>query len=54
MNGDLGYTPYICAATAYTLDSFRQKAISNGMDRYLTKPITIMDIEEVLRDLALI
>ncbi len=45
MNGELSYTPFICAATAYTLESFRVKAMSSGMDRYLTKPITIMDIE---------
>ena len=52
--GELSNCPYICAATAYTLESFKKKAMENGMDRFLTKPITIMDIEIVLKDLGLI
>ena len=32
--------PFICCCSAYTEDSFKQKALQAGMNDYLTKPVT--------------
>ena len=31
--------PYICCCTAYTEESFKNKAFEAGMDDFLTKPV---------------
>jgi CheY-like chemotaxis protein len=36
------------------MDIFKEKAIGSGMNRYLTKPITIMDLEALLKDLQIV
>jgi CheY-like chemotaxis protein len=33
-------TPYICCCTAYGEAGFKSKALSSGMDDFLTKPIS--------------
>lgn len=52
--GEIRSHPFIVAATAYSLDSFRVKARESGMDKFLVKPITIFNLEEILIERKLI
>ena len=36
--GELSVKPYIAAITAYTSEEMKKKAMSNGMEKFLTKP----------------
>lgn len=40
--------PVICCCTAYTLASFEQIALEAGMDRFLTKPVTNEELNQLL------
>ena len=41
--------PYICALTAFTTESFKDKCIENGMDDYLPKPVETKEIRKILK-----
>jgi len=47
----IGHTPVI-AMTAYTQDEDRQRCLASGMDGYLSKPIDIKAIEQILARFA--
>ena len=42
--GEIEKNLYICALTAYTTSEFKTKCFSNGMDYFMTKPISTRDI----------
>ena len=42
--GKLSTKPFIAAITAYTSEDMKKKAISNGMEKFLTKPAQIQGI----------
>ena len=41
-------TPYICCCTAYGEAAYKRKALSAGMDDFLTKPISHMELKKLL------
>ena len=41
--------PFICCCSAYTRNDYKNKAIKAGMNHFLTKPISIRDLEELLK-----
>ena len=41
-------TPYICCCTAYGEAAFKKKALSAGMDNFLTKPISHAELQKLL------
>lgn len=48
--GRLKYRPRITAVTAYSLEVFRQKAKSNKMDWFMTKPIKLKTLKKVMNN----
>ena len=42
--------PFIAAITAYTTPYFKQQALSNGMDRFLTKPADAQRVYEIVQN----
>ena len=40
--------PLICCCTAYSEASFKRTALDSGMDQFLTKPVTFMELRSVL------
>lgn len=43
---------YICGASAHAISEYRQRGLASGMDRYITKPLRIGDLQEVLGAVA--
>ena len=43
----------ICCVTAYTTEGYRLAALDSGMKRFLTKPINMNNIEELLHETGL-
>ena len=50
--GDPDYI-YIVALTAYTTDGFEKKCMANGMDSYLSKPVTGEKLKEVIEHVGI-
>ena len=40
--------PFICYCTSYSEAHFMRKAIEAGMDKFLTKPVTLKELQELL------
>ena len=40
--------PFICCVTAYTDESYREKALASGMDDMLAKPVHVDDIRHLV------
>ena len=40
--------PYICCLTAYTMQSYKESAIQSGMNDFITKPISSLQLEDLL------
>jgi len=51
-NAETYRNPVIIALTAHAMDSDRKKCLDAGMDVFLTKPITLSKIVDVLREWA--
>jgi CheY-like chemotaxis protein len=41
-------SPHIVALTAAAMDEHRQKCVAAGMDDYITKPVSLQKLSEVL------
>ena len=41
--------PYICCCTAYSEASFKREAFASGMDNFITKPVKVDELEELIR-----
>jgi len=41
--------PFICCCTAYTRNDYKKIAIKAGMNHFISKPISMGDLEELLR-----
>ena len=46
--------PFVCCCSAYVEESYKEKALSTGMDMYLSKPFNVKQLEEVLKRAKLI
>ena len=42
--------PYMCCCTAYGANNFKRKALEAGMQRFITKPISIDELKEVIQE----
>jgi two-component system response regulator (stage 0 sporulation protein F) len=49
---EMGYTPYIVIMTAFTEKDVMEKAIQNGVSKYLIKPFDIQEIRNIICNLA--
>ena len=43
--------PYICCVTAYAEASFKARAIESGMDYYITKPVSNIELVKICTNL---
>ena len=41
--------PFICCATSYTEESYNTNAIKSGMRAFINKPVSIKDLEEIIK-----
>ena len=44
--------PYICALTAYSNEDSKNKCLSYQMDDFLTKPVSALDIKNLMNKLS--
>ena len=44
----------IVALTAYNTEKFEEKCLASGMDKFLSKPIDMKEIEVLLKELSFI
>ena len=46
--------PYICCLTAYTMQSYKEQAIQSGMNDFITKPISSLQLEDLLKKIRVL
>ena len=44
--------PFLCCCTAYAEATFKRQALQAGMDQFLTKPIKLSELNEILKNLT--